>query len=497
MSAFGPKGERFASHVKKQIVPLKSNLYINPDDPLYYEKILQYMDRNSPEAHYYIALKYLRMNNKQKAVYHFTECMRADSPYYYKAKSELRRAQSEQAASGINWGNPKPAGNDRKLMFMILSGAVLISIIALLLMVTDFPIRSLIIKQLPSSVDMDVVYETTEKPFLIYIPYETAASDVEKLLYAKALQLGSDHPRLNIQLYGLYSTSSGGASENPLPLKNPELKKQAFVLAEYHADTDSSVRIRFIDQNAAAKQQSDLTPHIQLGANMVRTALLQYQDDHGELPDKVQELVNDFPENYLSFIPVDPVTGKSDVIDKYDGTGGWVYEPAAAQIGDVFRPNLPGQVPYHPIEIVIDKKKHTLFLVNGSNIASEKKVGLGRNNSTPEGEYMIDTRVLEPRGNKPGVYGEAGLGFGKFALHGTKDPGSVGEDRSLGCVRLLNEDITEIFPLVPKGSLVHISDEQQNIPEKYGILSHTSAILPAVLPIRKEIAEQHKFAWLG
>ncbi|WP_274364304.1 L,D-transpeptidase [Paenibacillus thermotolerans] len=495
MKPMSAKGERFKSHVKKQIVPLKNNLYINPDDPLYYEKIIQYMDRKSPEAHYNIALKYMKMNNKQKASYHFIECMRTDSPYYYKAKSELRRLQSEQTASAPNSGHISPS--DRKAALIIMSVALLVSIIALLFMLFDTPIRTLLIKQLPSSVDMDVVYETTDKPFLIYIPYDTPAPEVEKLLYAKALALGSDNPKLHIQLYGLYS-SSNVASAEPLPLKNQALKKKAFVLAEYHADTDSSVKIRFMDQNAAGNPQIDhLAPYIQLGANIVRTALLQYKNDHGELPDQVQELLDDFPANYLSFIPMEPITGNSGVIYSYDGTGGWVYEPSAAQIADVFRPNLPEQVPYYPIEIVVDKSEHSLYLVNGSYIASEKKVGLGRNNSTPDGEFSIDTRVLDPEGKKPGVYGKAGLAFGNFALHGTGDPSSVGENRSLGCVRLLNEDVAELFPLVPKGTLVHISEKQSNIPETYGILSHISAIQPVVLPNHKERAELYKFSWLG
>ena len=47
------------------------------------------------------------------------------------------------------------------------------------------------------------------------------------------------------------------------------------------------------------------------------------------------------------------------------------------------------------------------------------------------------------------------LGDG-YAVHGTDDPASIGHAVSHGCVRMHNEDITRLFPLVPTGTPVYI-----------------------------------------
>jgi len=43
-----------------------------------------------------------------------------------------------------------------------------------------------------------------------------------------------------------------------------------------------------------------------------------------------------------------------------------------------------------------------------------------------------------------------------YAIHGTNQPSSIGEDRSLGCVRMLKEHIEELFDMVPIGTKVII-----------------------------------------
>ncbi len=43
-----------------------------------------------------------------------------------------------------------------------------------------------------------------------------------------------------------------------------------------------------------------------------------------------------------------------------------------------------------------------------------------------------------------------------YAIHGTNKPDSVGKDESLGCIRMSQEDIEELFALIPKGTKVMI-----------------------------------------
>src|SRR4030088_1685051 len=43
------------------------------------------------------------------------------------------------------------------------------------------------------------------------------------------------------------------------------------------------------------------------------------------------------------------------------------------------------------------------------------------------------------------------LAGGEYAIHGTNVPGSVGGFVSYGCIRMLNADITQLFPRVSGG----------------------------------------------
>ena len=72
------------------------------------------------------------------------------------------------------------------------------------------------------------------------------------------------------------------------------------------------------------------------------------------------------------------------------------------------------------------------------------------------------------RGDRPirGPGAELGLdGIGPssvhvgFGLHGTIEPDSIGRSESMGCVRLLDEDIALVFELLAEQiSVVHIVD---------------------------------------
>lgn len=46
------------------------------------------------------------------------------------------------------------------------------------------------------------------------------------------------------------------------------------------------------------------------------------------------------------------------------------------------------------------------------------------------------------------------LAEGYLRIHGTNDPSSIGKAVSSGCFRMRNEDVTELFQLVPRGARV-------------------------------------------
>lgn len=140
-----------------------------------------------------------------------------------------------------------------------------------------------------------------------------------------------------------------------------------------------------------------------------------------------------------------------------------------------------------PFHAIVHKDEFRLDLFTGSPDEPENwlfvksfKVGLGESNSTPLGSFTIkkNSKVVNPpwtnprTGEKFGAddpknpIGEFWLGFEglgdaaiykSYGLHGTIDPDSVGLQKSMGCVRMLPDDIALMYEmLVEQVSVVKI-----------------------------------------
>ena len=48
--------------------------------------------------------------------------------------------------------------------------------------------------------------------------------------------------------------------------------------------------------------------------------------------------------------------------------------------------------------------------------------------------------------------------FKGYGIHGTADRTSIGGETSNGCIRMLNEDVEEVFLLIPRGTQIVISE---------------------------------------
>ncbi|MBU0718569.1 MAG: L,D-transpeptidase family protein, partial [Planctomycetes bacterium] len=132
-----------------------------------------------------------------------------------------------------------------------------------------------------------------------------------------------------------------------------------------------------------------------------------------------------------------------------------------------------------PFRAVVDKGSFSLDVYLGSTFVRHYPVGLGADDSTPTGEWRVATKLTNPtyyppRGGKiiaaddpqnplgerwiglVGVGGEA-LGQERYGIHGTIEPDSIGRAASMGCIRLHNEDVEELYTfLVEKHSTVTI-----------------------------------------
>jgi lipoprotein-anchoring transpeptidase ErfK/SrfK len=70
----------------------------------------------------------------------------------------------------------------------------------------------------------------------------------------------------------------------------------------------------------------------------------------------------------------------------------------------------------------------------------------------PDGDNILGTRWmnLRPTGETPRLKG--------YGIHGTWDNNSIGKAESAGCIRMRNEDVEELFMLVPENTPVVITD---------------------------------------
>jgi len=135
---------------------------------------------------------------------------------------------------------------------------------------------------------------------------------------------------------------------------------------------------------------------------------------------------------------------------------------------------------YAPGTIVVRTHERRLYLIVEAGRAMRYPVGVGRAGRQWAGTTTIDGKYRNPawsppnevRRDKPGMpdvipggsprnpMGVAAmtLAGGEYAIHGTNVPGSVGGFVSYGCIRMLNDDISDLYQRVPVGTKVTVTD---------------------------------------
>ena len=111
--------------------------------------------------------------------------------------------------------------------------------------------------------------------------------------------------------------------------------------------------------------------------------------------------------------------------------------------------------------IVVDKSQNTLLLKRNGEVVKTYIVSTGKDGNTPVGKFMIVNKLVKPTWFRTGavippdspenVLGSRWLGFDLkgYGIHGTNDPDNLGKQITLGCVRMRNEDVDELFDMVP------------------------------------------------
>jgi lipoprotein-anchoring transpeptidase ErfK/SrfK len=134
---------------------------------------------------------------------------------------------------------------------------------------------------------------------------------------------------------------------------------------------------------------------------------------------------------------------------------------------------------YAPGTIVVKTSERRLYLILESGRAMRYPVGVGKAGKQWSGTTKIEGKYLNPawsppsevRRDKPNMpdvipggsprnpMGVAALTLagGEYAIHGTNVPGSVGGFVSYGCIRMLNDDISDLYQRVQVGTTVTVT----------------------------------------
>lgn len=121
--------------------------------------------------------------------------------------------------------------------------------------------------------------------------------------------------------------------------------------------------------------------------------------------------------------------------------------------------------------IRVNKTRNDLVLTMNGKFFKRYRVGTGEYSKTPVGEFRIVDRLAQPTwwhpdgrtipfGDPENLLGThwLALDIKGYGIHGTWEPDTVGKQSSLGCVRLANPDVEELFTLVTIGTPVIIEE---------------------------------------
>lgn len=256
------------------------------------------------------------------------------------------------------------------------------------------------------------------------------------------------------------------------------------------------------ERNAAEKKVA-LWKQAQEEKLVLRSAIIRYREKTGEWPQSPEALSGDYPNNWLSGWNPE-MTGWFEELTEAEREGlgrtqdddakqvdvGWPDQADEGKYSGATPAGLYEQFKQEPLEIVVDKSQHRLAVVSGNIIVRSYQVGLG-GERTPSGRMLITEKVKNPNGGQD-VYGSRGmtLSEGQYGIHGTPKIGSIGKDESLGCVRMTNDDIEELYALVPLGTPVTFVDSglpaEQRTPEERFQLS----------PMSNEENPEKMYQWL-
>lgn len=146
-----------------------------------------------------------------------------------------------------------------------------------------------------------------------------------------------------------------------------------------------------------------------------------------------------------------------------------------ALLNRITNPNLlrAGQqlkIPVAPVSALLEKRSFSLMVFVGDELLRLYWVGHGENDRTPVTEFTVIAKQEKPDwtapdgniyayGRRENILGEYFIKFGHkqfsgFGAHGTPLKETICTQSSMGCIRMFDENIAELFRILPRGAKV-------------------------------------------
>jgi lipoprotein-anchoring transpeptidase ErfK/SrfK len=125
-----------------------------------------------------------------------------------------------------------------------------------------------------------------------------------------------------------------------------------------------------------------------------------------------------------------------------------------------------------PGSIIVDTTQNKLFYILGMDRAAMYRIASakpgfewqGTNTQWPNWRPPVEMQARRPElpafmaGGPKNPLGARAIYLGStiYRIHGTNEPSSIGKDASSGCIRMLNDDVSELYQFVKVGTTVTV-----------------------------------------
>jgi len=174
---------------------------------------------------------------------------------------------------------------------------------------------------------------------------------------------------------------------------------------------------------------------------------------------------------------VKPGNSLDVIARKFRREGIKVEAGTIALLNRISNPNLlrAGQqlkIPVDPVHALLEKRSFALMVFVGNEMLRLYWVGHGTNDRTPLVEFEVIAKQEKPDwtapdgnvyayGRKENILGEYFIKFGHkqftgFGAHGTPMKETICTMSSMGCIRMFDQNIAELFRILPRGAKVRV-----------------------------------------